>query len=184
MKDGGIDYSKYTLRELEEALAGINKQQYPINYANLRSAYELLTSTLPTESKTEHSAAIKDIQEDKPQPKYDEYGRYLPNQIPRGELASHIILSPLLLAYGTYGVWANDLYMPGRRSRGIHLHDSPAWVMYGAILCACLVMLSVVADHYDRRNNETSYRFFAALFTGIGWTLFVLSLLFDFVRKG
>jgi hypothetical protein len=38
--DGDIDYSRYTLRELEEALAGINKQQYPENFANLRSAYE------------------------------------------------------------------------------------------------------------------------------------------------
>jgi len=40
MTDGDINYSKYTLRELEEALAGINKHQYPKNYANLRCAYE------------------------------------------------------------------------------------------------------------------------------------------------
>ena len=39
MRDGDIDYSKYTLLELEEALAGINKHQYPANYAKLRSAY-------------------------------------------------------------------------------------------------------------------------------------------------
>jgi len=43
--DGDIDYSKYTLRELEEALAGINKQQYPRNYAHLRSAYEQTTES-------------------------------------------------------------------------------------------------------------------------------------------
>ena len=41
--DGDIDYSRYTLRELEEALAGINKLRYPKNYANLRSAYERVT---------------------------------------------------------------------------------------------------------------------------------------------
>jgi hypothetical protein len=44
MHDGDIDYSKYTLLELEEALAGINRHQYPRNYANLRSAYEQLTA--------------------------------------------------------------------------------------------------------------------------------------------
>lgn len=44
MRDGDIEYSKYTLLELEEALAGINKHQYPKNYANLRSAYEQLTA--------------------------------------------------------------------------------------------------------------------------------------------
>jgi hypothetical protein len=41
--DGDVDYSRYTLRELEEALAGINKHQYPKNYANLRLAYERIT---------------------------------------------------------------------------------------------------------------------------------------------
>ncbi len=39
MRDGDIDYSKYTLLELEEALAGVNKHLYPENYTNLRSAY-------------------------------------------------------------------------------------------------------------------------------------------------
>jgi hypothetical protein len=43
-RDGDIDYSKYTLLELEEALDGISKLQYPQNYANLCSAYEQMTS--------------------------------------------------------------------------------------------------------------------------------------------
>jgi hypothetical protein len=46
MRDGDIDYSKYTLLELEESLAGINKHKYPENYANLRTAYAQLTATL------------------------------------------------------------------------------------------------------------------------------------------
>ena len=64
MRDGDIDYSKYTLLELEEALAGINKHQYPRNYANLRSAYEQLTTTLaetcPQASATEIYAAERE----------------------------------------------------------------------------------------------------------------------------
>jgi hypothetical protein len=38
-QDGDIDYSKYSKDQLEEALAGINAEKYPRNYANLRSAY-------------------------------------------------------------------------------------------------------------------------------------------------
>ena len=106
-----------------------------------------------------------------------------PNHIPTSERIGYIIFSLLLLGYGTYGVWENDLYVPGRRSRGIHLHDATAWMMYGAIICACLVMLSVVVDHYDRRNNETNYRLFADVFKGIGWVMFGLSLLFGFIRQ-
>ena len=46
MSDGDIDYSKFTLLELEEALAGINPQLYPNNYANLRSTYEQRTAAV------------------------------------------------------------------------------------------------------------------------------------------
>ena len=49
MGDGDIDYSGYTLLELEEALAGIDKGRYPGNYANLRMAYRALTGAVPEE---------------------------------------------------------------------------------------------------------------------------------------
>jgi uncharacterized membrane protein YhaH (DUF805 family) len=41
--DGDVEYSRYGLAELEEALARINRQKYPKNYANLCAAYEQLT---------------------------------------------------------------------------------------------------------------------------------------------
>lgn len=181
MSDGDIDYSEYTLLELEEALAGIDKHQYPKNHANLRSAYELTSrATPPAAPQPEHSGASEEI--DEYQPRYDENGRYIPNHIPLDERALHIILSLLLLAYGGYGVWVNDLYIPGKRSRGVHLHDVSAWIMYGAMICACLVMLSVLLDHYDRRNNETHYRRFAAIGGFLGWSLFGVALVWSFFQ--
>lgn len=109
---------------------------------------------------------------------------HVPNTIPRSERITNVVSSILLFAYGSYGIWANDLYIPGKRSRGLHLHDAPAWMMYGAILCACWVMLSVVLDHYDRRNNERYYRRFATMGKVVGWGLFFLSLLWAlFGRK-
>jgi hypothetical protein len=108
---------------------------------------------------------------------------YTPNHIPRGERIASAVVSVVLLGYGSYGLWVNDLYLPGRRSKGIHLHDLPAWVMYAAIVCACLVMLSVVADHYDKRNNETNYRRFAQVGRVVGWTLFGLSLIISLIRQ-
>ncbi len=35
--------------------------------------------------------------------------------------------------------------------------------MYAAMICACVVLLSVVADHYDRRDNVISYRRFGQI---------------------
>jgi hypothetical protein len=178
MQDGDIDYSRYSLLELEEALAGINRHRYPGNYANLRSAYERLTSRLPEIPDPEQHAEVVEAEELEPQPRYDEHGRYIPNQIPTDERVTHVLLSLLLFIYGSFGVWADDLYVPGKRG-GVHLHDTPAWIMYGAMICACLVMLSVVLDHYDRRNNERHYRAFAAVGEFVGWTLFGISLLWS-----
>jgi len=101
-----------------------------------------------------------------------------PNQIPSYERVGNIIFSVLLFSYGTYGVWVNDLYIPGKHGPGTHLHNVPAWIMYGAMLCACTVMLSVVVDHYDRRPNEEAYRIFGQIGKYVGWGLFVLSLVF------
>lgn len=107
---------------------------------------------------------------------------YTPNHIPADERLRNTIFSILLFAYGSYGVWVNDLYIPGKRSRGLHLHDVPAWIMYGAIICACMVMLSVVIDHYDKRNNEHGYKWFADTFKILGWVFFVLSLIMAIIR--
>jgi len=107
---------------------------------------------------------------------------YIPNEIPREERRNNIIFSILLFAYGSYGVWVNDLYILGKRSRGVHLHDVPAWIMYAAMICACVVMLSVVVDHYDRRNNER-HRAFAEVGKFVGWGLFGASLFWSLFRK-
>ena len=175
MHDGDINYSKYTLRELDEGLSGINKQLYPQNYANLLSALELLKRTRQVVSTP--IAPVKQVEDLELAPRYDDFGRYIPNHISTKDRMTYVGFSILLAAYGSYGIWVNDIYIPGKRSRGIHLHDVPAWVMYGAIICACLVMLSVIADHYDNRNNEKHYRAFADAGKYIGWTLFGISLI-------
>jgi hypothetical protein len=69
--DGDIEYSRYSLSELEEALAGINRHKYPKNYANLRSAYEQITRS--------SIAAAAPVLADEPneaRPKSDLWGRF------------------------------------------------------------------------------------------------------------
>lgn len=102
---------------------------------------------------------------------------HTPNSISRGDRIAYTVFSILLFAYGSYGVWVNALYIPGRRTAGTYFHDIPAWIMYGAIVCACLVMLSVVVDHYDRRPNERHYRTFAQAGKYLGWGLVAASML-------
>ncbi|WP_395621692.1 hypothetical protein [Dokdonella sp.] len=176
MRDGDIDYSSYGLSELEEALAGINRQRYPKNFENLYTAYQRIREAKSPPKVHEPHEGSGEAEFASPGPKHDENRRYVPNEIQLGERVRHLVFSLLLLAYGAFGLWVNDLYVPGKR-RGIHLHDVPAWVMYGAIICACMVMLSVVIDHHDRRNNEKHYRTFAKVAAFVGWTLFTFSVL-------
>ncbi|HEY5971128.1 MAG TPA: hypothetical protein VIT22_04005 [Pseudoxanthomonas sp.] len=178
MKDGDVDYSKYTQREMEEALEGVNARKYPKNHANLCAAYQKLPPAPAPACQAEH---VQFEDEPPPAPKYDEHGRYIPNHIPASERLSMAGFSLLLLAYGSYGVWGNDLYLPTKRG-GIHLHDVSAWTMFGAIACACLGMLVLAADHYDRRDNELNYWHVSRAVRGLGWACFVLSLILWMVR--
>jgi hypothetical protein len=104
---------------------------------------------------------------------------YTPNHIPEGERAKCLLFSVGLIIYGTFGVYIDDLYVPGKRSKGLHFHGVPCWVMYFAFLFAALNLLSVVVDHYDKRNNETNYKKFAKVTRRIGWLLFFVALLLD-----
>lgn len=183
MKDGDIDYSSYTLREMEEAFEGIDAARFPLNYANLRLAYARLEPGRAPPPPRETRVEPVDESEPPPTPRYDDRGRYVPNHIPAGERGGFLAFSLLLLAYGSFGVWVNDLYLPAKRG-GIHLHDAAAWIMFGAIACACLVMLLLVADHYDRRDNELDYWRVGRTLRNIGWLFFVLSLLVGALQNG
>ena len=108
---------------------------------------------------------------------------YVPNEIPAGTRVQNTLISIALMTYGAFGLWINDLYIPGKRSKGIHLHGIAAWVMYGAFLGACLALLSVVVDHYDRRNNELQYKQFTDACRYVGWGLFILSLIIEIAYK-
>ena len=66
-----------------------------------------------------------------------------------------------------------------RTRGGIHLHNEPILIMYGAFICGVLVMLSVVIDHYDKRNNEHVYEIFSKIFKYLGWGLFATAIVFQ-----
>lgn len=108
---------------------------------------------------------------------------YQPNQIPAKDRWSNFIFASALLAYGGIGARIDDLYIPGRRGNGVHLHGAPVWVMFGAMACAALVLLLTIVDHYDRRDNERHYQQAAAGFKTAGWTLFGLAFLVDMISQ-
>ena len=109
--------------------------------------------------------------------------RYIPNQFSTGQLFMHIDLSLLLLLWGGFGLWADDLVVPvSKRGAALHLHGAAAVVMFCAMLAATANLLSVVLDHFDIRNNELSYRRVAFFSQAVGWLLFAAALVVHFWR--
>jgi hypothetical protein len=104
---------------------------------------------------------------------------YTPNHIPASERASSIIFSSILLIYGIIGFAIDDLYIPGKHSKGVHLHGESMWIMLGSFALAIANLMSVVVDHYDKRNNETNYRLFAKVTKIAAWVVFILALVLD-----
>ena len=88
------------------------------------------------------------------------------------------LLSLILIGYGIVGLMNGDLYVPNRGG-GFHLHGFPMILMIIAMAAASMAMLMVVIDHYDRRDNERSYRLLSIIIQRNAWSCFVASLVMD-----
>ncbi|MEP6881744.1 MAG: hypothetical protein ABI866_07115 [Dokdonella sp.] len=110
---------------------------------------------------------------------------YQPNHIPATERAINILFAIVIIAVGLVSFTTGELLLPGKRTsgpNGISMQGAPAWCMSIAMVCACIVLLSVVVDHYDRRNNERYYRRIASVSKTIGWCAFAASLTIHLFR--
>jgi hypothetical protein len=114
--------------------------------------------------------------DDERPPSPEEPVPYTPNHIPVETRWAHVLVSGGLIIYGLIGLWLDDLYMPGKRGRGLHFHGLAAQILFAAFVSGCCNLLSVVVDHYDRRNNETNYRLFAQVTSILGLGLLVAAL--------
>lgn len=95
----------------------------------------------------------------------------------------HALSAFVLVMYGAVGLWRNDVYVPGKYGRGIHLHDSAAWILFGAMTAASVVLCLPIIDHHDKRDNERYYKLLARSGSLVGWTLFVLALVWQFTSS-
>jgi hypothetical protein len=185
MRDGDIDYSRYTRQELEEALAGINKQAFPGNYARLQAAWEKQAGDARAHEAAQPEPMAEVEQELPPPPRqtHDAQGRYIPNEVPWQVRLRHAASAVGLLAYGIYGLHSNKLYVGFKHGHGIHLRDAPAVGMFVAFVCGSLILILSVIDHHDRRDNEYVYRLLQRVLLWIGG-FFALSSLLIGVLQG
>lgn len=108
---------------------------------------------------------------------------YIPNKVSLLVRMKNLIFSIILLVYGTIGLFAQKIYIPMpskysyRRDNGFWFYDEAAILIVGAFFCGILVMISVIVDHYDKRNNENKYRKFSSFFKILGYGLLSVAVI-------
>lgn len=109
--------------------------------------------------------------------------RYIPNHISASQRWWNLGLSLLIIAWGSYGLWADDLIVPvSKRGHEIHLNGTAAVIMFCAMVSAALNLLTVIVDHIDIRNNELTYRRIAFGTQLVGWLLFASAIFVHMLR--
>jgi hypothetical protein len=97
-----------------------------------------------------------------------------PNTIPLFERVVSLLLALGLMLYGFAGLLKGRFSVSFVKARpGLFISGRPAWLLAAAALAGALVLLSVVLDHYDRRDNECQYRIFRRIWLCVGLVLFL-----------
>lgn len=104
---------------------------------------------------------------------YAPSGTYIPNKVSRSQRIAYAVWAFVLVAYGTIGIAIDDIFVPGRRGNGIHLHGSSAWLMYGAIVLGSTIFIAEIIDHFDTRDNERWYQIYRKIAKASSVTLIV-----------
>jgi hypothetical protein len=59
--DGDIDYTKYTIQQLREAAAAINREHFPANFSKLQQELQRRSVTLPTNNTSPPDARPREL---------------------------------------------------------------------------------------------------------------------------
>ena len=87
----------------------------------------------------------------------------------------------LISLYAGFGLYIGKVAIPVR-VRAYTFEGIATFVLAAAMFMAILNMLSVVIDHYDKRNNEHSYEQFARITYILGWVLFVVATILNVIQ--
>lgn len=160
------NYEEYTLEELYDVYQNIDRENHPERFKKICEQLALKESLEKNKESKEHEKSS-----DYPVRKTDIDGNYIPNSISVTDRLCNFLLALAFIIYGSYGVYKNQLYVPSRRGDGIYLSGESAWIMYSALICGFLYFLTIVIDHYDKRDNEIKYFMFGKNVKLIGMIL-------------
>ena len=111
------------------------------------------------------------------------YGQYTPNEVNPFLRLGYLAFSVFVIFIGINGLINDDLYISTGHRPGMHFSGNASIIMFFALTCLVLNLISFVVDHYDKRRNERHYKFFRKLTEIVGYVAFVLAIIIQIVQS-
>jgi hypothetical protein len=178
-------FETYSFEELVEAHKNIDKDAFPERFQKISHLIEqkrLATPTTPShqvDSSSQTGDEQDSIYTKPPVRELDKDGNYIPNKIPLNERLLSLVIALFLLIYGFFGLYQGEIYIPSRRGGGIHLYAESLWIMFAALICGFVVFVTIVIDHYDKRDNEHKYYKFGRSVKYLGIACFAVAAFWE-----
>ncbi len=173
------NYKNYSLDELYDVYDNIDRESYPQRFKEVCEQIKL---------KEEKEISYKDLTRENEDPilepempvrNVDREGNYIPNIVPLKDRIQHLIIALIFIVIGIYGMFNNGLNISGMQVEGMQFEGDTKWIVYVSLITGCLSSLSIVIDHYDKRDNEMKYYAFNKSINYLG-TAIVIGI---FVRQ-
>ncbi|WDE10385.1 hypothetical protein [Thalassomonas haliotis] len=107
--------------------------------------------------------------------KSDNIEKYVPNEIPRPQRIANKLVIIFLIFYGSYGVYNGSLYLPLGRGE-VTLQGNAVYFGFASLLLGALYFLIEIIDHYDKRNNEFTYKRIRAVIKGVATLILLFTI--------
>lgn len=83
---------------------------------------------------------------------------YSPNRVHVLVRLAHGFVTLTWTTWGVIGILSGHMFFLISRGGPIHFSGIPAFLFSAAVMACAATSVLAIADHYDRRNNEASYR--------------------------
>ncbi|HYG09640.1 MAG TPA: hypothetical protein VD835_06680 [Pyrinomonadaceae bacterium] len=104
------------------------------------------------------------------------------NSIPLRLRIGYGLAAAILAVLCLFSIYFGELPLTSHSRPGVSVMSGVAlWLMIPAMVMGCLAFLSIILDHYDRRDNEKRYRSFLTWATRIGLALAGSAYAIDFL---
>lgn len=83
---------------------------------------------------------------------------YTPNHVPIGQRLFYAVVSLTWVGWSVVGLLSGHMFFLVSRRGLVHFSGVPALLFSAAVLASAVACFVAIIDHYDKRDNESSYK--------------------------